>query len=201
MDATLSEIHLQENIACADCHMLDVPHTFTFNFQHEDTSKFFKGFDCTSEIAFSVASRAGTSHEALGSYVEDQMNWPVVHRVSRLESAPQCADCHVMDEEVRSDFMALGYSLEEVDQLAWEAQDFPALNENELNKLVATPKRNWNWVFWTLAVVAIFGIFEFTVTRRLDGHPQVSLKEALSSIFRKRSSGKKDEEKKREDEE
>jgi len=201
MDAALGEIHLQENIACADCHMLDVPHTFTFNFQHESTTEFFKGFDCASEIALNVASRAGTSHEALGSYVEDQMNWPVVHRVSRLESAPQCADCHVMDEEVRADFMALGYTLEEVDQLAWEAQDFPVLNETELNKLVAAPKRNWSWVYWTLAVVVIFGIFEFTVTRRLDGRPQVSLKEALSSIFRKRSSGKKDEEKKREEKE
>lgn len=193
MEQALSEIHLQENIACADCHMLDVPHTFVYNFQHEDTAKFFKGFDCTSEIAVSVAQRAGTDHEVLGSYVEDQMKWPVVHRISRLESAPQCADCHIMDEEVKADFMALGYTSEEVDQLSWESHDFPALTEAELNKVVAKPRKSWGWVYWVLGVAAVFGLFEFTVTRKLEGRPPADLKSLFSRFSRKNGKNKEDQ--------
>lgn len=187
MEDALSDLHLQENIACATCHTLDVPHTFTFNFQHEDTAAFFKGFDCTSEISASVAGRVGTSHEALGSYVEDQMNWPVVHRVSRLNTAPQCSDCHVMDEELRDDFIALGYSPEEVETIAWENQDFPALTEAELNKLVATPRRSWNWVYWLAGVVAVFGVFEVTVARKMEDTLRTGKKAGLLSIFHRKS--------------
>jgi len=190
MEAALSDLHLQENIACATCHTLDVPHTFTFNFQHEDTAAFFKGFDCTSEISASVASRVGTSHEALGSYVEDQMNWPVVHRVSRLESAPQCSDCHVMDEELRKDFTALGYSPEELDTLSWDSQDFPTLTEDELNKLVATPKQGWSWVYWVVGVVAVFGVFEVTVARKMEDSQSAGRKAGLFAIFRRKSNRK-----------
>jgi len=197
MEAALSDLHLQENIACATCHTLDVPHTFTFNFQHEDTTAFFQGFDCTSEITASVANRVGTSHEALGSYVEDQMNWPVVHRVSRLESAPQCSDCHVMDEGLREDFTALGYSPEELDTLSWDSQDFPALTEDELNKLVATPKQSWSWLYWVAGVVAVFGVFEVSVARKLKDNPRSDEKTSRLSIFRRRSArntGKNNEE-------
>jgi predicted CXXCH cytochrome family protein len=193
MEASLGQLHLQENIPCADCHTLDVPHTFLFNFQHEDTAAFFKGFDCASEITESVASRAGTSHEVLGSYVKDQMNWPVVHRVSRLESAPLCSDCHVMDEKLRADFAALGYTIEEVDDLSWESEDFPPLNETDLAKLVATPRRSWSWLYWLVGVIAVFGIFEFSVARKMNGGAQVSLKEYLSSVFRRKPA--KDEKK------
>ena len=189
MDEALGKIHLQEGIPCADCHTLDVPHTFLFNFQHEDTTPFFKGFDCTSEITASVASRAGTSHEALGSYVNDQMNWPIVHRVSRVESASQCSDCHVMDDKLRTDFAALGYSSEELDQLSWESEDFPALTEAELNELVAKPRRSWSWVYWLMGVAGIFGVFEITVARKLDDSPRISWKVSLASTFRRRSIG------------
>jgi len=186
MEEALSHLHFRDNIPCASCHTLDVPHTFLFNFQHEKTASFFKGFDCASEITASVASRVGTSHEALGSYVKDQMNFSVVHRVSRLESAPQCADCHVMDEKLRADFAALGYTVEELDDLSWESEDFPALTETDLTKLVATPRRNWGWLYWLVGVVALFGIFEFSVARKMTGGAQVSLKEYLSSLFRKK---------------
>jgi hypothetical protein len=190
MDEALSNLHLQENIPCADCHTLDVPHTFLFNFQHEDTAPFFKGFDCTSEITASVVSRVGTSHEVLGSYVEDQMSWPVVHRVSRLETAPQCSDCHVMDDKLRTDFMALGYSPEEVDKLSWENEDFPALTDAEINKLVAKPKRSWSWVYWLVGVAAVFGVFELTVARKLEAGPKSGKEASLFSIFRKKSTKK-----------
>ncbi|GEM_PF-3112665 len=189
MDEALSKLHLQESIACASCHTLDVPHTFLLNFQHEDTSSFFKGFDCTSEITASIANRTGTSHEVLGSFVQDQMNWPIVHRVSRLESAPLCTDCHIMDEKLRDDFMALGYSPEEVDQLSWESHDFPALTESELAKLVATPKRNWGWVYWLAGVVATFGVFEFAVTRNLEADLKSGRKEnpkRRTGLFRRK---------------
>ncbi|MEW5827684.1 MAG: multiheme c-type cytochrome [Chloroflexota bacterium] len=189
MDEALGKLHLQENIACASCHTLDVPHTFLLNFQHEDTSSFFKGFDCTSEITASVANRAGTSHEVLGSFVQDQMNWPIVHRVSRLESAPLCTDCHIMDEKLRTDFMALGYSPEEVDQLSWESHDFPALTGDELAKLVATPKRTWGWVYWLAGVVATFGVFEVAVTRNLEAGPKSGRKEnpkRRTGLFRRK---------------
>ena len=187
MDEALSNLHLQENIPCADCHTLDVPHTFLLNFEHEDTIPFFKGFDCTSEISASVASRVGTSHEVLGSYVEDQMNWPVVHRVSRLETAPLCSDCHVMDEELRTDFIALGYSPEEVDNISWDNEDFPALTEAELNKLVAKPRRSWNWVYWVVGVGAIFGVFEVTVARKLEAGPKSGKEARRFSLFRKKT--------------
>jgi len=190
MDEALSKIHLQEEISCADCHMLDVPHTFVFNFQHEDTTNFFTGFDCTSEITASVAQRTGTEHEVLGSYLKDQMNWPIVHRVSRLESAPQCSDCHIIDNKLRADFMALGYTSEEVEKLSWEKQDFPALTENELDKLVARPKRNWNWLYWLVGVVSVFGIFELTAVRKLEGRSPIDIKAVVSSLFRKKSSEK-----------
>lgn len=193
MDQTLSKIHLQKDISCADCHMLDVPHTFVFNFQHEDTTQFFTGFDCTSEISVSVTKRVGTEHEVLGSYVQDQMNWPIAHRVSQLESAPQCADCHVMNEELRSDFIAIGYTSEEVDELSWESQDFPALTDDELNKLVAKPKRNWSWIYWLLAVVGVFEIFEFAFTRKLKSHPQSNEKPDLLLFFRRRFARRKNE--------
>ena len=193
MDEALSKVHLNEDILCADCHTLDVPHTFLFNFQHEDTTVFFKGFDCTSEITASVASRVGTSHEVLGSYVQDQMNWPVVHRVSRLETAPQCSDCHVMDDKLRSDFIALGYSVEDVDKISWENDDFPALTDADLNKLVAKPKDSWRWVYWLVGVAAVFGIFEVTVARKLEAG-QKSEKEARRfSIFRKKPVKRPDE--------
>lgn len=192
MDETLSKVHLQEDISCADCHMLDVPHTFVFNFQHEDTTSFFKGFDCTSEISVSVAQRTGTDHEILGSYVEEQMNWPVVHRVSRLESAPQCADCHIMDEKLRADFTALGYSSEELDDMSWDSQEFPVLAESELNKLVARPKKNWNWIYGLAGIAIVFGIFEFTVIYKLEGSSRVGLMAGLASFFRKRIARKKD---------
>jgi len=203
MDQTLSKVHLQKDISCADCHMLDVPHTFVFNFQHENTTQFFTGYDCTSEISASVTKRVGTEHEVLGSYVQDQMNWPIVHRVSQLESAPQCTDCHVMNEELRSDFIALGYTSEEVDKLSWESQDFPVLTEDELNKLVAKPKQSWSWAYWLLALVAVFGIFEFAFTRKLEVHPKSNEKRGLLSLFRKgfarrrgnNESGRKNEEK------
>lgn len=184
MDEALSSLHLQENIPCANCHTLDVPHTFLFNFQHEDTTPFFKGFDCTSEIAAKVASRTGTTHEVLGSYVQDQMNWPIVHRVSRLETAPQCSDCHVMDEKLRTDFIALGYSPEEVDQLSWENQDFPALTEAELDKLVATPKRGWSWIYWVVGVATVFGVFEVTVASKLEAGPKSGKEARRFSLFR-----------------
>ena len=187
MDETLSSVHLNEDILCADCHTLDVPHTFLINFQHEDTTTFFQGFDCTSEITASVASRVGTTHEVLGSYVEDQMNWPVVHRVSRLESAPQCSDCHVMDEKLRTDFIALGYSPNEVDELSWEDQDYPALTKAELDKLVATPKRSWSWVYWLVGVSAVFGVFELTVARKMEDTPRSGRKASLMSLFRRKS--------------
>lgn len=193
MDETLSKIHLQDDISCADCHMLDVPHTFVFNFKHEDTTQFFKGFDCTSEITASVAERVRTDHEVLGSYVEDQMNWPIVHRVSRLESAPKCADCHFIDEELKADFMALGYTAEEVDKLSWEKQEYPALTEDELNKLVAKPKQTSGWVFWLVGIIAVFGIFEFTVARKLEVRSGIGLKAGLVSIFRKKADRKNDE--------
>jgi len=186
MNESLSNLHLQEDIPCADCHTLDVPHTFLLNFQHEDTSSFFKGFDCTSEISASVASRVGTSHEVLGSYVEDEMNWPVVHRVSRLETAPLCSDCHVMDEELRTDFIALGYSPEEVDALSWDTEDYPALTEADLDKLVSRPKRNWSWTYWVVGVVAIFGVFEFTVARKMEAGPKSGKEARRFSLFRKK---------------
>ncbi|MBI5946040.1 MAG: hypothetical protein HY864_16885 [Chloroflexi bacterium] len=169
MEESLGKMHLQENIPCVSCHTLDVPHTFLFNYQHEDTSTFFKGFDCTSEVSASVGERTGTSHEALGSFVKDQMNWPVVHRVSRLETAPQCTDCHIMDEKLRADFVALGYTAEELDTIAWENEDFPALTETDLNKLVAAPKRSWSWAYWLVGVAAIIGVFEFTTARKMEG--------------------------------
>jgi hypothetical protein len=121
------------------------------------------------------------------------MNWPVVHRVSRLESAPLCSDCHVMDEKLRADFAALGYTIEEVDDLSWESEDFPPLNETDLAKLVATPRRSWSWLYWLVGVIAVFGIFEFSVARKMNGGAQVSLKEYLSSVFRRKPA--KDEKK------
>lgn len=190
MDETLSKVHLQNDISCADCHMLDVPHTFVFNFQHEATSGFFKGFDCTSEISVNVAQRTGTDHEILGSYVEDQMNWPVVHRVSRLESAPQCADCHIMDQKLQADFVALGYTPEELSGLSWDGEEYPALAESEMNKLVAQPTRNWNWIYWLVGVVAVLGIFEVTITHKLEGHQRINLMADLVSVFRNRKNGK-----------
>jgi len=186
MNETLGQVHLQNDISCADCHMLDVPHTFVFNFQHEDTTTFFKGFDCTSEITANVAKRTGTDHEVLGSYVKDQMNWPVVHRVSRLESAPQCSDCHIMDQKLKADFVALGFSQEDVDKLSWEGDEYPALTENDLNKIVAKPTHNWSWVYWLLGVVVVFGIFEFTVARKIGEHPHKEGQTNLLSVFRAR---------------
>lgn len=193
MNETLSSVHLNEDILCADCHTLDVPHTFLFNFQHEDTTAFFQGFDCTSEITASVASRTGTTHEVLGSYVEDQMNWPVVHRVSRLGSAPQCSDCHIMDEKLRTDFIALGYSPTEVDDLSWENQDYPALTGSELDKLVAKPKQGWSWVYWVVGVAAVFGVFEVTVARKMGTGLKSGKEAGLFSIFRRKKSVKRSE--------
>jgi hypothetical protein len=98
-----------------------------------------------------------------------------------------------MNEELRSDFIAIGYTSEEVDELSWESQDFPALTDDELNKLVAKPKRNWSWIYWLLAVVGVFGIFEFAFTRKLKSHPQSNEKPDLLLFFRRRFARRKNE--------
>lgn len=191
MTAALSQVHLQEDITCSDCHTLDVPHTFLFNFQHEDTTSFFRGFDCSSEIKASEAERVGSSHEVLGSYTVEEMNWPVVHRVSRLDTAMQCSDCHVMDEKMRADFLALGFTKEEIEQLAWDQSKFPAITSKDMAKLVAEPKKNITWIYWVAGVLAILGVFELSIVRRMEAGVSSMRKAGLLERLRNRRSKEK----------
>jgi hypothetical protein len=115
MDEVLGDLHLRESITCANCHTLDVPHTFLHNLMQENMTVFMAGRDCSSEISTHLAS-----HTQLESSVQvalqTNMNWPVVHKVSRAKSASECTDCHAMDENTRADFKALGYSDADLDR-------------------------------------------------------------------------------------
>jgi len=92
-----------------------------------------------------------------------------------------------MDDKLRSDFKALGYSIEDLDKLSWESEDFPAITKADLTKLVATPKRNWSWAYWLAGFAAVFGIFELTVARKLETGPKSGKKVGWISIFRKKA--------------
>jgi len=168
MDKTLSGVHLQEEIPCADCHTLDVPHTFLYNFKHEDVTSFYKGFDCISDINKSAGNRVDVKPDALG-YLEDRMSWPLVHRVSRPAYAQQCSDCHVLDDKLRADFEAMGYPSSKVDEIIWAADDFPSIKADDL--LVARPEYSLGWVYWLLGATTVFGVFEFSVANQLDPDP------------------------------
>jgi hypothetical protein len=188
MDEAVSGVHLRENIPCAYCHTLDVPHTFLLNFRHEDMTPFYTGFDCASEIGASVADRAGTDHAVLAA-IEPRMNWPVVHRVSRPAAALKCLDCHIMDDALRADFEALGLSVSEVEGMAWERDEYPAIEEGDL--LVAKSRPGWGWAYGLIGVAAVFAIFEATVARHLSkgegaGKPRLSLAAWLRGLRARR---------------
>jgi predicted CXXCH cytochrome family protein len=186
MDERLGKIHLQGQITCVACHTLDVQHTFTANYQHEDVVPFFLGIDHSAEIAASMAEREASSHGALGSYVADQMSWPLVHRVSHNNETTLCSDCHIMSDQIRADFIALGYSADEIDRLDWDREDYPALTNADLNKLVPEAKRGSSWLIWLAGVVIVFGVFEFTVTRKLEGGDGIT--KSIRGLFAKKSS-------------
>lgn len=166
MDKVLSDLHLRENITCASCHTLDVPHTFLYNVRQEDVTSFMTGFDCPAEIGVNVALQVDAQDETQ-STLETKMNWPTVHKVSRAKAALKCDDCHEMNEKTRSDFKALGYSDEDLNKLSWEDGNVPTVTEQDVDLLVARPRSGWSWVFWLIGAVSVFGVFEFFVTRRL----------------------------------
>jgi predicted CXXCH cytochrome family protein len=166
MDEVQSQLHLRENITCAGCHTLDVPHTFLYNFSQENMTAFMAGLDCSSEISAHLASHA-QSQNSIQTILQTKMNWPIVHRVSRAKSALQCMDCHEMNEKLRADFKALGYSDSDLDKMAWQNQDAPSITENDLSLLVSRPKPGAGWIFWLLGIALVFGVFEISVTRKL----------------------------------
>jgi hypothetical protein len=166
MDEVQSQLHLRENITCAGCHTLDVPHTFLYNFSQENMTVFMAGLDCSSEISAHLASHT-RSENGVQTILQTKMDWPIVHRVSRAKSALQCKDCHEMNEKLRADFKALGYSESDLDEIAWQNQDAPSVTQNDLSILVSRPKPGWNWILWLLGIALVFGIFEITVTRKL----------------------------------
>jgi hypothetical protein len=166
MDKVQGELHLRENITCASCHTLDVPHTFLQNFKQENMSTFMKGLDCSAEVSAHLALEA-QPETAAQAILPSKMNWPVVHRVSRAKSALKCTDCHEMNEVLRADFKVLGYSDKDLDKLTWKNEEFPAITDNDLNLIVAESKPGSSWIYWLLGVAVIFAIFEFFVARKL----------------------------------
>ena len=166
MNEALGDLHLRENITCTGCHTLDVPHTFLYNFRRDDMAGFMAGFDCPSEINAKMALQT-ESESAARIVLESKMNWPTVHRVSRAKSAMKCADCHEMNEELRADFKSLGYSDDDLQQIAWEDESFPAITQKDLDLLVSRPKAGWSWLLWLLGAAAVFGILEYFVSHSL----------------------------------
>jgi hypothetical protein len=169
MDEALRGIHLQENIGCIDYHMLDARHTFLIRYRPEQMNTFLRGYDCSSQISIKLSAHAGPVDAAL-QFVEERMNWPVVHRVSRAADSNQCERCHVINDALREDFEALGYHPSQVEEIAWNVEELPAITENDLDLLVSRPKQSWGWVYWIFGVAAVFSVFEVTVSQKLrDG--------------------------------
>ncbi len=166
MDEVLSNLHLRENLTCVSCHTLDVPHTFLYNFRGEDLTAFMTGSDCSSEVSAHLALQTQSEDNAQLA-LQTEMNWPIVHRVSRAKSALKCTDCHEMNEDLRADFKLLGYSDAQLDKLAWQGENLPAVTDKDLNLLVSKPKSGWSWIVWLLGIALIFAIFEFFVSRKL----------------------------------
>ncbi|MGB8982955.1 MAG: cytochrome c3 family protein [Anaerolineales bacterium] len=166
MDEVLASLHLRENITCAGCHTLDVPHTFLRNLMQENMTVFMAGRDCGSEISDHLASHT-QSESSVQVALQTKMNWPVVHRVSRAKSALECTDCHEMDENTRADFKALGYTDADLDQLSWNNEGAPKITDRDLSLLVSRPASGWSWIFWLLGIVLVFALFEVFVTRKL----------------------------------
>lgn len=169
MDEMMGDLHLQENITCISCHTLDVPHTFLYNFRGENLTAFMTGFDCSAEISANMALQTGAN--STQDALQAEMNWPVVHRVSRARSAMKCVDCHEMNATLQADFKALGYSDQDLEKIAWQSEEFPMVSEQDVSLLVAKPRPGWSWVFWLLGVAAIVGIFEIFISRKLKGDP------------------------------
>jgi hypothetical protein len=176
MEAVQADLHLRENITCAGCHTLDVPHTFLYNFRQEDLTGFMTGFDCSSEVSAHLALQTQSESDARQTILQSEMNWPVVHRVSRAKAASKCTDCHEMDESTRADFKMLGYSDTDLDKLAWQDEEVPTITENDLNLLVSRSKFSGSWIFWLVGIVLIFALFEVFVSRKLR-KPSPAVKE------------------------
>jgi hypothetical protein len=174
MDPLQGTLHLRENITCAGCHTLDVPHTFLYNFRHEDLTAFMTGFDCAAEISANRALQAGSQQAQ--TILQTKMNWPVVHRVSRARSALKCTDCHEMNENVPADFKLLGYSETDLDKLRWQDEAFPAITNKDLDLLVFGSRPGWSWVWWLLGAAAVFALFEVFVARTLK-KPEPAVKD------------------------
>jgi hypothetical protein len=72
-----------------------------------------------------------------------------------------------MNEDLRADFKALGYSESDLDKIAWQNQEAPSVTGNDLSLLVSTPKPGWSWILWLLGIALVFGVFEISITRKL----------------------------------
>jgi hypothetical protein len=75
-----------------------------------------------------------------------------------------CEDCHV-PEGGKIDFVALGYSEEEIRKLSWS--EFPPITVEQASILTSTPKKGWSWLVWVGVFVVIFAVFDLAVARHL----------------------------------
>ena len=75
-----------------------------------------------------------------------------------------CEDCHTTNGG-KVDFVAMGYTEQEVQQLAWA--DYPPIIAERASILTSTPRKGWGWLVWIVVFGAIFVIFDLTVARRL----------------------------------
>nr|MBN1229233.1 tetrathionate reductase family octaheme c-type cytochrome [Anaerolineae bacterium] len=109
-------------------NVIGIPHLFPYN--ADDTTAFWKVWDMDLALQEGLAQR---DVEYSGSYeqIESVMYWPITHQVAPAEEALGCMDCHT--ENGRLDFIALGYSSEEVQVLS-TFPPVPAEPEPELTE-------------------------------------------------------------------
>lgn len=164
MDDRLDGIHLQENITCVACHTLDVPHTFIENLQNQSASQFLSGFDCRGTILDIMAE---PNNSQVYRVAQASMNWPVIHRISKPSETLTCSDCHVMDETWRKEMASLGYTPEQLDTLAWDSSDYPAILPDSQVALVSKPYPSGSWIIWLAGIAVVCILLEVAFTRWL----------------------------------